>query len=168
MISTTTTTMIMIRWKAPIAFDDRTLFLARRGRISLVLVLSECIFSAWLDGHLPCVWDTHLSLFPSLFPNLFFTKNGGLLGGERGGLKYSFISKPRSFYFLSHPIDFTYILPLLRTLTPLLSNTIIHLANSSLQFGSLLFQSLYGLIKRTNKKVALMGGHICTTKDLIS
>lgn len=49
---------------------------------SLILVFSECIFSAWLDGHLPCVWDTHLYLFPSLFPSLFFfTKNGGSLEG---------------------------------------------------------------------------------------
>lgn len=92
---------------------------------SLILVLSECIFSAWLDGHLPCVWDTHLYLFPSISFSLFFYQEWRIAGG--GGLKYSFISKPRFFYSLSHPIDFTYTLPLLRTLTPLLSNTIIHL-----------------------------------------
>lgn len=86
MISTTTTTMIMMRWKAPIAFDDGNLFWRGTAVYSQILVLSECILSAWLNRHLPCIWDAHLSLFSSLFPNPFLSPRmeGRWRGGGRG------------------------------------------------------------------------------------
>lgn len=135
---------------------------------SLILVLSECIFSArrcmhaWMDIY--HAFGIHNYTF---FLKLFILpRMEGRWG--RGVSRYSFISKPLFFYFLSHPIDFTYTLPLLRTLTLSSQIPLFTSSNSSLQFRSLCSNLYMVSLKEQIKRLRWWAGTFVRQKVLVS